>query len=548
MPALGEGHVLVQANFGMSRAGAVVVGLNISHSTLFFHFDIAQSNSCFPTILPIQITAMTRRVLLYAPLLLLSIVSPMTSAADFASPAAPPVPGAEAPCLSSMDVVNRTARLTLCMQGRKVWKERRNNDRTTQVFATIINTGESQVCNLHVEVSNMTKALRWWPTWFNTTAYPYFALSPGQTVSVGAVVPQAKGFPVIKITQMRPCDGESPPLDDEESPMTNETGGDHASSNEDPPGNATTTTTRKPTATPGLTTTPTPPAPATPAKAVVAEGGYKAITAAKPAAAAPAPAPATPAPPAEPKPAADPKADPKAAAPADDAVEEVEGKEDDEIPSALTGKKKCEVVKGLHGLQARWCVDLSPKVWVEPKRKKRYVRVVGEATNLESNVSLCNMEFWVESNKSAVSTWPDWWPNSGVEQLDPGNSFVVGANIHYKKGVPKIKLVSFSECVDTGALPEDPLAAAPAGAGTGVNGGWNAGGGGGGGGAPASSPWQPLAQQQGGGQQWQAPAPAPAPVTTDFNAANNNNNNNWNNGGGGGGGGGGGDGGNQWHV
>lgn len=238
----------------------------------------------------------------------------------------------------------------------------------------------------------------------------------------------------------------------------------------------------------------------------------------------------------------------EAAAPADAAVEEMEEKENDEIPSSLTGKKKCEVVKGLRGLQARWCVDLSPKVWVEPKRKKRYVRVVGEATNLESNVSLCNMEFWVESNKSAVSTWPDWWPNSGVEQLDPGNSFVVGANIHYKKGAPKIKLLSFDECVDLGALPDDPLAAAPAGAGagTGLNGG------GGGGEAPAPSPWQPPAQQQDGGQPWHAPAPSPAPATVDFNAANNNNNNNWNNGGGGGGGGGdgagGGDGGNQWHV
>jgi len=530
----------------------------ILNPTSHTHDHSAQSN--FPSL---QTTAMARRVLLYAPLLLVSILLPMSFAAP-ADPAAAPVPGAEAPCLSSMDVVNGTARLTLCMQGRKVWKERRNNDRTTQVFATIINTGDSQVCNLHVEVSNMTKALRWWPTWFNTTAYPYFALSPGQTVSVGAVIPQEKGFPEIKIIQMRPCDGESPPLDDEESAMTSESGGDHASHNEESPGNATTTatttTTTKPTATPGLTTTPTvptttptvpaaPAAPATPTKAVAVEVD-KAITAAKPAAAAKAPAPATPAAPAEPKAAADPKAAAGPKAPADEAVEEVEEKEDDEIPSALMGKKKCEVVKGLNGLRARWCVDLSPKVWVEPKRKKRYVRVVGEATNLETNVSLCNMEFWVESNKSAVSTWPDWWPNSGVEQLDPGNSFVVGANIHYKKGVPKIKLVSFDECVDTGALPDDPLAATPAG--TGVNGGGNFGGGGGGG-APAPSPWQPPAQdqgqQQGGGQQWQTPAPAPAPATVDFNAANNNNNNNnWNNDGGGGGGGGGGNGGNQWHV
>eukprot|EP00624_Nannochloropsis_granulata_P004305 evm.model.NODE_31561_length_12213_cov_34.665684.3 len=340
------------------------------------------------------------------------------------------------------------------MQGRKVWKERRNNDRTTQVFATILNTGDSKVCDLHVEVSNMENAIRWWPTWFNTTVYPYFALSPGQTVSVGAVIPQAKGFPQIKIIQMRSCDGESPLSDEEDDiDMTDEVGGDLVSNNIDLERNATTatTTTTQPAATSGLTTsstvltTPTDPAaPVIPAKRILVEvnkanqepavavaaplTSAALATAADSTAVAPAPVPA-----------------PKAEAPGDEAIEEEEEKEDEEIPSALKGKKKCEVLKGVGGVQARWCVDMSPKVWVEPKRKKRYVRVAGEVTNVMSNISLCNIEFWLQSNKSAVSTWPEWWPNSGDEQLDPGNSFMVGANVHFKRGKPQIKLLSFDD-------------------------------------------------------------------------------------------------------
>jgi len=531
---------------------------------------------------------MARRVLLYAPLLvytllLLFLLLSVTFGVPI-DPNATSMPGEEVPCKSSMDVVNGTARLTLCMQGRNVWKERRNNDRTTQVFATILNAGDSQVCDLHVEVSNMENAIRWWPTWFNTTVYPYFTLLPGQTVSVGAVIPQAKGFPQIKITQMRPCDGESPPLDEEDDiDMTNEGEGPPPSDSIDLARNATTATitTTKPAATSGLTINPTvlttPTDSTIPAKHISVEvnkaegeptGATTAsampadlATAADSTAVAPATVPA-----------------PKADAPEDEAVEGEEENEQEEIPSALKGKKKCEVVKGVNGLQARWCVDLSPKVWVEPRRKKRYVRVAGEVTNIMSNVSLCNIEIWLQSNKSAVSTWPEWWPNSSDEQLDPGNSFMVGANVYFKRGKPQIKLLSFDECVDTGALPEDPPASVP----TGGYGGGGADFGGDVGGGPAPSPWQSPTQSQGqeqrqgqqqdGGQQWTAPTPVPKPTTVDLGEAynnnssndnnnedhsnnannNNNNNNDWNNGGGGDGergdGGGRGDGGSQWHV
>ena len=553
--------------------------LDILHIQFYFDYPFS----------PPRTIAMAHHVLLYSPLLLvytllLLLLLPPTTFCAPADPSTAPVPGEEALCKSLMDVVNGTARLTLCMQGRKVWKERRNNDRTTQVFATILNTGDSKVCDLHVEVSNMENAIRWWPTWFNTTVYPYFALSPGQTVSVGAVIPQAKGFPQIKIIQMRSCDGESPLSDEEDDiDMTDEVGGDLVSNNIDLERNATTATT---TTTSTVLTTPTDPAaPVIPAKRILVEvnkanqepavavaaplTSAALATAADSTAVAPAPVPA-----------------PKAEAPGDEAIEEEEEKEDEEIPSALKGKKKCEVLKGVGGVQARWCVDMSPKVWVEPKRKKRYVRVAGEVTNVMSNISLCNIEFWLQSNKSAVSTWPEWWPNSGDEQLDPGNSFMVGANVHFKRGKPQIKLLSFDECVDTGALPEDPFTAAPAGVGadTGVNGGGGAGFGGDVGGGPAPSPWQSptqdqgqgqwQGQQQGGGQQWAAPTPVPKPTTIDLmeainnnsndnnhednnivnndddnnNNNNNNNNNGWNNGSGGGSeggdGGGGGDGGN----
>jgi hypothetical protein len=415
---------------------------------------------------------------------------------------------AYASCKSKKDYVNGTAHLTLCLQGRKVWKERHNNARTTQVYATISNTGDSQVCDLRVEIDDMEKALRWWPTWFNTTVYPYFAFSPEQTVSVGAIIPKRKGFPEIRIREMRPCDDESPPLNDEDAALVSQT-------------TPTTTVNMGPgTATPSSNTTasvsglivslapplsasdlppamdlppaplsplipPQPVAPAPPPSVPEKDAVYmqppkysrvngtsrNLVEAASIAADQPAgsqevsPLPSSPMEAPGATEAEDAKPTNETAAPststsdvnpADTSAgageEDEEG--DEEVPSNLKGKKKCEVQTSSQGHRVRWCVDLSPKVWRERKRKRRYVRVVGEIANLERDVSICNIQLWLEANKSAVSTWPEWWPNSKDEALDPGNTYVVGANVRRKKGFPKIKLVSFDECRDLGALPD----------------------------------------------------------------------------------------------
>ncbi len=470
-----------------------------------------------------------RHLLPFATLLFLLFPYPSHAAVPTrpasASSAQDTAPGADAPCVFSQTIVNGTGELTLCTQGRKVWKERRDNARTAQIYATITNTGPSVVCDLHVEVEHMKDALRWWPTWLNTTKYPYFSLSPGQAVCVGVVVPQPKGFPLIQVTQMRPCDGESPPLDDEETAVMNETGGTGVP--------VVAEAEEVPVAVPIA-------APAAKAAAASAAGEDDAA-------------------PAKPK-KTKAKGGAATAAPAavgedDEEPQEVETPpDDDEIPSALTGKKKCEIKTGENGLKVRWCVELKPYVWVEPRHKKRYVRVQGEVTNLEKDTSLCHMKFWVESNNTVRSTWPEWWPNSGLDApLDPGNSFVVGANVRFKKGTPKIGLLSdFEHCTDPGA--EDVPVATPAPApvpapGEQVTEGWQ-----GQGGqqqqqqqqqqwwtpapapSPAPAPWQPDGQQQQwkngnqgnqGNHQW-TPAPAPAPWSPPANEQYNaNNNNNW---------------------
>ena len=72
------------------------------------------------------------------------------------------VPSPESPCIvPATTFVNGTAEVTLCIQGHKVWKEKKNGARTAQVHALINNTGLSQVCDLRVEVEAMEHAYRW---------------------------------------------------------------------------------------------------------------------------------------------------------------------------------------------------------------------------------------------------------------------------------------------------------------------------------------------------------------------------------------------------
>jgi hypothetical protein len=58
--------------------------------------------------------------------------STTTNTSTDAQPAAPKAPPAPA-CLEEVEFVNDTARVALCLTGRKAWKERRSNARTAQV-------------------------------------------------------------------------------------------------------------------------------------------------------------------------------------------------------------------------------------------------------------------------------------------------------------------------------------------------------------------------------------------------------------------------------
>lgn len=97
---------------------------------------------------------------------------------------------------------------------------------------------------------------------------------------------------------------------------------------------------------------------------------------------------------------------------------------DDGVAASTLKKPDCATKTGAGGLNARWCIEKAPYVWVEPKHHRRIVRVRAEITNLQSNVSLCGIKIELDSNKSAINTWPDWWPESDEDDpLDPGNSF-----------------------------------------------------------------------------------------------------------------------------
>lgn len=131
--------------------------------------------------------------------------------------------------------------------------------------------------------------------------------------------------------------------------------------------------------------------------------------------------------------AAKPKAEARKAAAAE-AEGDAEGEEaeaapemppaDDGVAASTLKKPDCAAKTGAGGLKARWCIEKAPYVWVEPKHHRRIVRVRAEITNLQSNVSLCGIKIELDSNKSVINTWPDWWPESDEDDpLDPGNSF-----------------------------------------------------------------------------------------------------------------------------
>lgn len=247
----------------------------------------------------------------------------------------------------------------------------------------------------------MKEALRWWPTWLNTTAYPYFSLSPGQFVSVGGVVPKEQGFPTIKITQMRSCDGEDPPPS-YFNEIANFEGKQQQQNVHGPIVRAIAV-----------------PFPSKAAAAPTKAAAAVAPTTTKPSSSSSSSNDKTPSKGTTSGAAASPASE---AAPAD--TDSDNGSDDDAAESSIKGKKDCSIVTGTTGLKARWCVDLKPYVWVEPRRKRRFVRVQGEVTNLQPNVSLCGIVVQLESNKSAVSTWPEWFPDSGDDApLDPGQSF-----------------------------------------------------------------------------------------------------------------------------
>lgn len=98
--------------------------------------------------------------------------------------------------------------------------------------------------------------------------------------------------------------------------------------------------------------------------------------------------------------------------------------DDDGVQASTLKKPDCTTKTGAGGLKARWCLEKAPYVWVEPKHHRRIVRVRAEITNLQPNVSLCGIKVELESNKSAINTWPDWWPESDEDDpLDPQSSF-----------------------------------------------------------------------------------------------------------------------------
>lgn len=101
-----------------------------------------------------------------------------------------------------------------------------------------------------------------------------------------------------------------------------------------------------------------------------------------------------------------------------------EGTTDDGVPASTLKKPDCRTKTGAAGLKARWCLEKQPFVWVEPRHHRRIVRARAEITNLQPNVSLCGIKVELEAGKSAINTWPNWWPESDEDDpLDPGNAF-----------------------------------------------------------------------------------------------------------------------------
>lgn len=236
-------------------------------------------------------------------------------------------------------------------------------------------------------------------------------MSPGQTVSVGAVIcqeqgsfghiwiqfllwltshkrnntPSGAGFPNVSIVEMRSCDGEDPPASYFDSPQKK----DHLLVSFDKA--------HKPRSKP------------TPKQTAAASKPKKPTFAATPSADADVAG------------AEEEEEDDDD----DDDDEDAEGtEEEDGVPASTLKKPYCTTKEGADGLKARWCLERQPYVWVEPKHHRRIVRTRAEITNLQPNVSLCGIKVELEANKSAINTWPDWWPESDEDDpLDPGNSF-----------------------------------------------------------------------------------------------------------------------------
>ena len=116
-------------------------------------------------------------------------------------------------------------------------------------------------------------------------------------------------------------------------------------------------------------------------------------------------------------------------------------------PKAVAPRKAaCTQVPGADaavGVLLNFCVYDKPKVWTE-YGGPRVVMVEGYIENIGQETA-CNIKVDIENFKENQAKWGEWMPNYPYK-LSPGATVKFGANIPFKKGIPKSSLTSFEKC------------------------------------------------------------------------------------------------------